>query len=108
MASGSYAYRTRQISMRQQGATFAGTQPSRVPAIVHQSFWLKPWMLYPIGAACVLAVLPFTGGFEPHPLSASFLLTSRGEHYDEQHGCGNVTSTQQKHTDSSPAPTQKP
>src|SRR5262245_8003537 len=45
MASGSYAHRARQISMR--GGPVAATQPSRALAIAYRSSWLMPWVLYP-------------------------------------------------------------
>src|SRR6266704_1739026 len=108
MASGSYAYRARQISMRQQGATFAGTQPSRVPAIVHRSFWLKPWMLYPIGATCVLTVLLSTGIVSQHPVSSSSIVTFGGQTYDIQVGGDMASTWQQDHPASIPTPTQEP
>ncbi len=108
MASGSYAYRARQIAMRQQGAPFAGTQPSRVLAIVHQSFWLKPWMLYPIGATCVLTVLLSTGIVSQHPVSSSSIVTFGGQTYDIQVGGDMASTWQQDHPASIPTPTQEP
>src|SRR5436305_6105262 len=104
MASGIYAQRTTQkpIAMRQQGVTFAVTRGSRISAIVHPSVRWRPWMLYPIGAACLLMVVLSTGILSQHP-TASYVATG-GQSYSIQVGGDMAGSWQHDQTATTPTP----
>src|SRR2546430_2552033 len=108
MASGSYARRAHQMTLRQQRAPMAATRGSRVLAIAHRSFWLDPWVLYPIGAACLLMVIVSTGILNPRPITPSYISTSRGRSYAIQVGGDQARSGQKDQAITIPTPTAVP
>src|SRR5260370_32457531 len=90
MGSGSYALRTPE--------PVAIIAPTRAGGwLLHQwrkpsDSWFHPWILYPAGAVCFLAMLISTGIVSQHPASSSFITTSGDQSYSIQIG-GNPTNS---------------
>lgn len=70
--------------------------------MAHPFGWLKPWLLYPIGAAYFLTLLLSTGILNQHPASGS--IASGGQTYAIQVGGSQANTWQHDHPASIPTP----